>query len=93
MTWPELLQSDKLVLTPDDVAPILGCNPSAIREQAQRDARLLGFPVTITGSRVRIHAGQRGVPHPAPGNGSAFLCGLKRRFGNEHTYQIRSPTA
>ena len=54
MTWPELLQSDKLVLTPDDVAPILGCNPSAIREQAQRDARLLGFPVTITGSRVRI---------------------------------------
>jgi len=45
---------DKVMLTPSDVAPILGCNPYAINVQAHKDPRMLGFPVIITGRRVRI---------------------------------------
>ena len=45
---------DKDFLTAADVAPVLGINPQDIRSQAQSDADKLGFPVIVTGTRVRI---------------------------------------
>lgn len=47
-------QLDKLFLTATEVAPVIGCNPNDIRGQARDRPELLGFPVTIYGSRVKI---------------------------------------
>lgn len=44
----------KPFLTADQVAQFLECNPQNIRSQAQADATLLGFPVIVMGSSVRI---------------------------------------
>lgn len=49
-----LIVSDKLMLTPSDVAPVLGCDPYAINIQAREDASKLGFPVIMIGTRVKI---------------------------------------
>lgn len=49
-----LIVSDKLMLTPSDVAPVLGCEPYAINVQAQEDPTRLGFPVVVIRRRVRI---------------------------------------
>ena len=54
MTYEEMLASDKLFLTPSDVAKVIGCEPYSINLQAQQDPAKLGFPVCVTGSRVRI---------------------------------------
>lgn len=58
MTATEALRNvqttDKVMLTPSDIAPILGCEPYAINLQAHEDASKLGFPVIITGRRIRI---------------------------------------
>lgn len=54
MTLEEIKQSDRLWLTPAEVAPVVGCDPSKIREAAHLNPLLLGFPVTVTGRRVRI---------------------------------------
>lgn len=61
MTATEALRraqtTDKVMLTPSDVAPILGCEPYAINIQAHEDPSKLGFPVIITGRRIRIPKG------------------------------------
>lgn len=49
-----LERSDKAMLTPKDVAPVLGCRPYYINVQAKLDASRLGFPVCMMGTRVRI---------------------------------------
>lgn len=49
-----LEQSEKLMLTPAEVAPILGCQAYAINVQAKEDPAKLGFPVCMMGTRVRI---------------------------------------
>lgn len=54
MTYEEMLVSDKVFLLSEDVAEILGCKPYSINAQAQQDPVKLGFPVCVTGSRVRI---------------------------------------
>ena len=54
MTLSDLSSVDKDFLTAADVAPILGINPQDIRSQARSDADKLGFPVIVTGTRVRI---------------------------------------
>lgn len=41
-------------LTAAEIAPILGADANAIREQAQRDPNKLGFPVVVVGTRVKI---------------------------------------
>ena len=51
MTIEEIRQSDKPVLTPADIAPVLGVNPQSIRVA---DPYELGFPVTKVGSRTLI---------------------------------------
>jgi len=54
MTLTEMRQSDKVMLTPDEVSEVLGCNGYAINLQCKDDPRKLGFPVCVLGTRVRI---------------------------------------
>ena len=54
MTLSDIENLKKEVLTADDISGYLGPHPQSIREQARRDPKLLGFPVTVCGSRVLI---------------------------------------
>lgn len=54
MTYQEIMNSDKMFLLTEDVAELLGCKAYSINAQAQQDPAKLGFPVCVTGSRVRI---------------------------------------
>lgn len=54
MTLNEIKQSDKVMLTPDEVSDVLGCNGYAINLQCKEDPRKLGFPVCVLGTRVKI---------------------------------------
>lgn len=54
MTYQEIVASDKVFLLTEDVAEVLGCKAHSINVQAQQDPAKLGFPVCVTGSRVRI---------------------------------------
>ena len=51
MTLDEIRASDKPVLTPAEIAPVLGVNPQSIRAA---DPCELGFPVTKIGTRTLI---------------------------------------
>ena len=51
MTLDEIRSSDKAVLTPAEIAPVLGVNPQSIRAADPVD---LGFPVTKIGTRTLI---------------------------------------
>ena len=42
------------MLTPAEIAPILGSNPDTIRHMARTEPEKLGFPVVIVGNRVKI---------------------------------------
>ena len=50
----KLRASDAPMLTPAQVAPVLGCNPQDIRVAARQAPELLGFPVIVAGRRVKI---------------------------------------
>lgn len=54
MTLTEIRNTTKEMLTPADVAPILGCDPQNIRLQARDCPEKLGFPVVRVGSRTKI---------------------------------------
>lgn len=54
MTLEEIRRSDKPFLLASDVAPILGCNPHFIRRAAHEAPELLGFPVSVMGTRTLI---------------------------------------
>lgn len=54
MTLDEIKRSDKDMLTPAEVAPVLGCNAHSIRLQAQEQPWTLGFNVCVVGSRTLI---------------------------------------
>lgn len=54
MTLKELAELDSEILTPTQVAPILGVNPHTIRVMAATNPAALGFPVIVMGSRVKI---------------------------------------
>ncbi len=54
MTYQDMVTSQEAFLTPEDVAEVLGCKPYSINVQAQADPAKLGFPVCVTGTRVRI---------------------------------------
>jgi hypothetical protein len=51
MTLDEIRDSKKDVLTPADIAPVLGVNPQSIRAADPVD---LGFPVIKLGTRTLI---------------------------------------
>lgn len=54
MTFEEIQKSDELMLTPAEVAEALHLDPNSLRAQAQHKPELLGFPVIVVGSRVKI---------------------------------------
>ncbi len=54
MTLDEIKSSNSVFLKPTDIAAILECNPQFIREVARKSPELLGFPVTVIGTRTRI---------------------------------------
>ena len=54
MTLDEIRSSTKEVLTPAEVAEVLGCDPQDIRVQARMAPEKLGFPVIIIKSRTKI---------------------------------------
>ena len=55
MTITEMQNSSQVWLTPQDIAPVLECDPNVIRRQAQEDPSKLCFPVVVLCSRVKIH--------------------------------------
>ena len=52
MTIQEIMASDKVMLLPKDVAPVLGCHEQSIRLAAKEDD--LPFPCFRSGNRVKI---------------------------------------
>lgn len=58
MTIEEIMRSTKEMLTPSDVAEVLGCDKYTINVQVAEDitngVNSLGFPVIKLGNRVRI---------------------------------------
>ena len=54
MTLEEIKGSDAIFLKPTDIAHILECNPQFIRQAAREKPELLGFPVTVVGTRTKI---------------------------------------
>lgn len=54
MTLEELKKLDKDVITPAEAAQVLQCDPHWIRVAAHQNKSLLGFPVIILNSRVKI---------------------------------------
>lgn len=54
MTLDEIRASKADFLTPNDVAGVLGCAPQCIRQEARKNPKALGFPVTVIGTRTRI---------------------------------------
>lgn len=54
MTIEDIKKSDKEILTPVDVAAVLGCDPNVIRFQAKQNIHSLGFPAAKIGSRIKI---------------------------------------
>lgn len=53
-TIQELMDSEKNFFTPADICAVIGCDPNKIRIAARLEPELLGFPVSVMGSRVRI---------------------------------------
>ena len=53
-TLQEVKASEKEMLVPSDIAPILHCDQYSINLQAKKDPSKLGFPVVVLGSRVKI---------------------------------------
>ena len=54
MTIEQIQNSDKLFLSPVEVAPVLGSDPHTVRCTARQRPELLGFPFTFSGNRMKI---------------------------------------
>jgi hypothetical protein len=54
MTYQEILESGKDVLTPYDIAPVLGSDPATIRTTARDYPERVQYPFTFSGSRMKI---------------------------------------
>ena len=54
LTVEEMQNSPNRWLTPADVAEVLETDANTIRRQAQTNPELLGFPVVVLWSRVKI---------------------------------------
>lgn len=70
MKLSDIEKLDKEFLLAADVAPVLDMNPQDLREQARTNPSMLGFPVIVTGTRVRI-----------PKDGFLFYCRYGRPLG------------
>lgn len=58
MTLEQIMQSSKEMLTPTDVAEVLGCDPYNINIQVRQDiaagVNSFGFPISKIGTRIKI---------------------------------------
>ena len=58
MTLQQIMDCTKEMLTPKDVAEVLGCDPYTINVQVRQDiaagVNSFGFPISKIGTRVRI---------------------------------------
>ena len=54
MTFDEIMACQKEILTPAEIAPLLGADPQDIRVAAKQCPERLGFHVSVIGSRVKI---------------------------------------
>lgn len=54
MTLEEIRNSTKDVLTPADIAEVLGCDAQDIRVAARTAPEKLGFPVIVIKSRIKV---------------------------------------
>ena len=54
MTYDWLYRTEKEMLTPADIAPILGADPQTIRLTAKLHPEWIGYPYTFCGNRMRI---------------------------------------
>ena len=54
MTLGELKKSDKVMLTPADIAGVLNMNPQTIRILARESPHKLGFSVVVSEHKTRI---------------------------------------
>ena len=54
VTKAEIIKSEKEFLIPTDIAEILETDAQSIRQQAEADPAVLGFPVVRIGSRTKI---------------------------------------
>lgn len=54
MTLDEIRNSTKEVLTPAEVAEVLGCDPQDLRIQARLAPERLGFPVIVIKTRLKV---------------------------------------
>ena len=54
MTLTEIMELDREYLLPREVAEIMGCDAQDVRVAARQRPDLLGFPVCIVGSRVKV---------------------------------------
>ncbi|MBP5423932.1 MAG: hypothetical protein J6Y78_15980 [Paludibacteraceae bacterium] len=53
-TIEDIKRLNRDILTPGDIAPVLGCDPNLIRHQAKEDIKQLGFSASKLGSRIKI---------------------------------------
>ena len=49
-----IICTDNLLLTPKDIAPLLGTTPQTIRQTARDNPQLIGFPFTYCGKQMKI---------------------------------------
>ncbi len=54
MTLEDIEAMDSEIITSDVAAKVLRCNPHYIRVAARQCPERLGFPVSVSGHRVRI---------------------------------------
>lgn len=54
MTLTEIRQSDKDILTVEDIAQVFGSNPQTIRISAKQHPELIGYPFAFHGSTMKI---------------------------------------
>ena len=54
MTYQEIITSTKDVLTPADIAPVLGCDPQKIRVQATQIPESIACRFMFIGNRMKI---------------------------------------
>ena len=54
MSLDQLKQIDREYLLPREVAEVMGCDAQDVRVAARQRPDLLGFPVCVIGSRIKI---------------------------------------
>ena len=52
MTWEQIQKSEKPMLSPRDISPVIGCHPQVINLLAKSDR--LPFPFIRSGNRTKI---------------------------------------